>query len=97
MSFKAARKKTGKSQAMVAKDFGVNQSTVALWEMGKTSPRAELLLKIAQYYDCSVESLLTGNGEESHENENQPVASPNKSYVISVERGHEIAEMLRAL
>jgi DNA-binding XRE family transcriptional regulator len=38
--------------------LGVDQSTVHLWEVGKTNPRAALLPKIAQLYHCTVDDLL---------------------------------------
>ena len=61
MSFLSARSKTGYSQAKVAKDMGVSDAAVSMWENGKTRPRASLLVKLAGLYCCTVEDLLTGN------------------------------------
>ena len=53
MSFLSARTKTGYSQAKVAKDMGVSDAAVSMWETGKTRPRASLLVKLAGLYCCS--------------------------------------------
>lgn len=45
-------------QWQVAEALGVDQTTVHLWEAGKTKPRAELLPKVATLYDCSIDELL---------------------------------------
>ena len=44
MSFLSARTRTGYSQAKVAKDMGVSDAAVSMWETGKTRPRASLLV-----------------------------------------------------
>ena len=43
LSFKSAREKSGLTQRDLAVEIGVDQSTVSLWEIGKTQPRAKLL------------------------------------------------------
>lgn len=61
MSFIAAREKAGMTQTDAAKEIGVDQSAVSLWETGKTAPRAGLLPKIAKLYGCTVDELLSNN------------------------------------
>lgn len=61
MSFLSARTKTGYSQAKVAKEMGVSDAAVSMWETGKTRPRASLLVKLAELYGCSLDELLKGN------------------------------------
>ena len=68
MSFLSARKNAGLSQAAVAKELGVDQSTVCLWESGKTQPRAKLLPKIATMFSCTVDELLTPENIVANEN-----------------------------
>lgn len=58
MSFVEARKRANISQEAVAKQIGVDQSAVSLWESGKTRPRAAVLLKLADLYECTVDELL---------------------------------------
>lgn len=58
MGIKTARTKAGMSQEQLAIKLGIERSTVAKWETGKSLPRAELLLDIASILKCSVEMLL---------------------------------------
>ena len=58
MSFASARRKANLSQADVAKKDHVVQSTVCLWETGKTKPRASILPVIAALYGVTVDALL---------------------------------------
>lgn len=51
--------KAGLSQESVAAHVGVGRSAVAMWETGKTSPRAEALPKLATLLGCTVDELLT--------------------------------------
>lgn len=62
MSFKTARERSGLTQRDLAAALGIDQSTVSLWEVGKTRPRAKLLPKLAALLNCTVDELL------AHEN-----------------------------
>ena len=64
MSFAHARKQAKLSKADVAKKVGVDQSTVCLWETGKTKPRASILPTIAALYGVTVDELLADQKEE---------------------------------
>ena len=59
MSFVNQRKQAKMSQMEVARALGVDQSSVCLWETGKTMPRANLLLRLAELYHCTVDELLS--------------------------------------
>ena len=59
MGFKIAREKCGMTQQDAARAFDTDQSTVSLWETGKTKPRASLLPKIAEVYGCTIDELLS--------------------------------------
>lgn len=58
MSFKSEREKSGKTQRDIAVALSVDQSTVSLWEVGKTHPRAKLLPALAKFLGCTVDELL---------------------------------------
>lgn len=58
MSIKKAREKSGLTQQDLATKLDIDQSTVCLWETGKTQPRAKLLPKIAEILGCTVDELL---------------------------------------
>lgn len=61
---RAMREKKDMSQQAVALEIGVERSTVAKWESGKSRPRAELLPKLAKLFGCSIEELLVPGGPE---------------------------------
>ena len=63
LSFKKAREASGMTQQELAKEIGVDQSAVCLWETGKTQPRAKMLPRIAKILNCSVDELLSGEVE----------------------------------
>ena len=52
------RKKSGLNQEEFARLFNVHQTAVSQWETGKTSPDTDTLVKIANYFDVSVDYIL---------------------------------------
>lgn len=42
----------------VHKETGIAQSTLSDWKLGKSVPSTENMLKIAEYFDVSVDYLL---------------------------------------
>ena len=56
---KALRNKKGLTQIQFAEKFNISSGTIAMWETGKTSPRAEALPKLATLLGCTVDELLT--------------------------------------
>ena len=42
----------------VAKEIGISSGIVTKWKTAGTLPTGEILLKIADYFDCSVDYLL---------------------------------------
>lgn len=58
MSFATAREKTGLSQKDVAERLGVDQSAVSFWETGRNTPRASMLVKLAELYCCTIDELF---------------------------------------
>lgn len=59
MSFKSARLKSGKTVAEVMKHMNVTDAAVYQWETNVSKPRTDKLLKLAEFYGCTVEELLT--------------------------------------
>lgn len=47
------------TQEQLASGVGVSQQAVAAWERGLSSPRAELLPKLADILGCTVDELLS--------------------------------------
>lgn len=46
------------TQEQLAKILGVERSTIAKWETGQSMPRTELLIRVADTLDCSIDDLL---------------------------------------
>lgn len=55
---RALRESTNYSQVKFAEVFGIGQSSVVRYEKGEASPALELLVKIADYYDVSLDYIL---------------------------------------
>lgn len=52
------RKSKGYTQAALAEALGVDQSTVCLWEKGKTCPRAEIAYRLAELLGCTLDEVF---------------------------------------
>lgn len=62
---KLLRERSGKNQVSVASDLSVSQSTIGNWESGSRTPDAQMLVRIADYYNCSLDYLL-GRSDTLH-------------------------------
>lgn len=56
--FKKAREQKGMKQEELAREVGVERSTVTKWETGTSFPRATLLPKLAEVLGCTIDELL---------------------------------------
>lgn len=70
-NFEKLMKEKGVSAYRVGKDCGIPQSSMSDWKTGKGHPKADRLQKIADYFNVSIDYLLTGKDAEL-----QPVAVP---------------------
>lgn len=52
------RQQMNLTQEELAKTLGVERSTVTKWEIGESKPRADMLIKLANFFGCSVDVLL---------------------------------------
>lgn len=57
LRLKELRENSHISQAQLAKAIGVAQSTVAMWESGKSSPEYNTLIKISDYFAVGIDFL----------------------------------------
>ncbi|KRM83082.1 transcriptional regulator [Limosilactobacillus coleohominis DSM 14060] len=55
---KMQRKKRGLTQSVVAKNLYVTRQTISNWEQGKSYPDLNTLVKISDFYQISIDSLL---------------------------------------
>ena len=57
-NLKLLREKHDQTQLNLGMKIGVQQETISAYENAKALPAAETLLKLAKYYNCSVDYLL---------------------------------------
>ena len=55
---KAAREKAGYTQEKVAEILGINQSTCTGYETGYRKPSIDILMKLADLYNVSIDWLV---------------------------------------
>lgn len=58
MNLRKIRKEKGISQLKLALDLNTNQNTISRYETGEREPGINELIKIADYFDVSVDYLL---------------------------------------
>jgi transcriptional regulator with XRE-family HTH domain len=51
------------TQKDISEIFCISQSTIAMWETGKREPDYETIIKIANYFEVTIDYLL-GNSDE---------------------------------
>jgi transcriptional regulator with XRE-family HTH domain len=56
------------TQLNLAQEFNVSQSTIAMWEAGKRDPDSDMVRKLADYFNVSIDYLL-GRSNYPHEGE----------------------------
>ena len=59
-NIKLLRIEKGINQEQLAEQLHVTRQAVSSWETGKTQPDIEMLTRIAEYFDVSVERLIYG-------------------------------------
>lgn len=58
MRLKQLRKEKGISQLKLAMDLSTNQNTISRYETGEREADYEMLIKIADYFNVSIDYLL---------------------------------------
>ena len=48
------------TQGRLAKEVGVDRTTIAKWETGQTVPRPDKLIKLSILFNCTVDELVKG-------------------------------------
>lgn len=51
----------------VSKDTGISQTTFSNWKSGRSVPKREIMLKLADYFNVSIDYLMTGKEKEGGE------------------------------
>ena len=94
-----ARKRAGLSQKEIAEALSVTQQYVAGWERQGKSLRLDLLIKLAQLLNTSIDELMGSNGEEGSK-KNIPTGRLRKTFAraskLSRRQQEKIAEFVEA-
>lgn len=75
------RKKIGLSQEELGQKMLVSRQTVSLWEMDKTLPTVDNLIRLKEIFSVSIDDILS-ESEPKVENENEP----KEAYVFKYEK-----------
>ena len=60
VGLKKIRKKKGLSQLKVAMDLSITREALSYYENGKRSPDIEMLVKLSNYFQVSIDYLISG-------------------------------------
>lgn len=89
-NLKRMRKERALTQEALADALGVTAGAVYKWEAGLSSPELDMLVRIADLFDTSVDMLL---GYEIAENRRRSITNQIYGYIVSKDRaGLEYAE-----
>lgn len=66
-NLKQLRKAKGITQTQFATEFNISAGTIAMWETGKRMPDTEMLRRIAQFFNVSIDFLLDNKKSPSGE------------------------------
>lgn len=83
------REEKGVSQAAVAKELGISRQAYNNYELGKREADYETLLKLAEYFETTVEALIKDNDVRPDRNAQFKVAAgkvladPNSAYKMN--------------
>nr|WP_116316240.1 helix-turn-helix transcriptional regulator [Bacillus subtilis] len=61
------RKQAGLTQEGLAKKLNITRSALSQYELGTREPNYDLLIKIADYFDVSIDFLLRGENKETQD------------------------------
>ncbi|MFP7275812.1 helix-turn-helix transcriptional regulator [Bacillus paralicheniformis] len=89
------------SQQALSDKLGLNRATYARYETGDNEPDYETLIKIADYYDVSLDYLIRGEDKETQEkiftDEAKRLLDSKEAVITPLDGGKEVTdEMLSA-
>ena len=60
LGLKEIRKKKNLNQQKVAMDLSISREALSLYENGKRNPSLQMLVALSNYYNVSIDYLITG-------------------------------------
>lgn len=88
-TLKYLRKENGITQEELAKAIGVTTSMVGMYETGARKPSYEVLFKISEYFDVSIDYLL---GRDKNNNCSDTINSKFKPIIDSLDRAGDLKD-----
>lgn len=79
---KELRLERGLSQQQLAKQIETTQSNIGRWENGTNEPTASQLIKLANYFDCSID-FLVGRVDDFGISDNDRALQPKQKSVTA--------------
>lgn len=76
---KELRRDYDKSQAKIAVILDVGQTTVAAWEVGRSEPDTKMLIRLAEYFNVSVDYLIGYSNDLYEKGKKETCATLEKS------------------
>ena len=66
IGLKRLRKERNLSQLKVAMDMSISREALSYYENGRRSPDIQMLLRFSEYFNASVDYLITGKEFKKH-------------------------------
>lgn len=80
--FKEMRELQGYTQANIAFKLGVAKNTISQWETNKRQPDLDTVIKLANLYNCTVDSLI--GHKEVEVNSNALIVPEEKKQAVKI-------------
>lgn len=95
-ALKSLRRDTGYTAIETAKKLGLPYTTYVSYEQGKREPSINCLIKLANYFDVPLDTLLDRNDEVSGDDEEEPSFAEMYGR-MSAEKKRKIDKSLKSL
>ena len=80
--FKQLRQEHGFTQEYLSYLLHIDQTTVSKWETDRALPEANMLIKLSELYNCSIDYLL-GRSTSRHPNDLNPPSITHKMLALA--------------
>lgn len=96
-NLKSLRESRKITQSQLGEYLGAKKSAISLWESGKRQPDQETLVRIATYFDVTVDYLLGREEQSSVPQEKAPADDPLTEQIMAKAQKMSDKERLKLL
>ncbi|MDO5387939.1 MAG: helix-turn-helix transcriptional regulator [Clostridia bacterium] len=89
---KVLRKEKGISQERLAMELNISQTMISKYELGQSEPDIQMIIKIAEYFNVSVDYLLEISEDKLNIN-SENLTDNEKSLLLDYKRLNEIQKV----